>query len=96
MKRLERLTWRSSKRGIQQPPAERVLASQNPRRRFAGRDVMIVMLRYAAMLRPTLVTLVGSLSVAAVTATALSLFHDLDASVMILIWNVGISAKSRT
>jgi hypothetical protein len=53
---------------------------------------MIVMLRYAAMLRPTLVTLVGSLSVAAVTATALSLFHDLDASVMILIWNVGISA----
>jgi hypothetical protein len=53
---------------------------------------MIVMLRYAAMLRPTLVTVTGSLSVAAVTATALSLFHDLDASVMILIWNVGTSA----
>jgi hypothetical protein len=53
--------------------------------------VMIVMLRYAAMLRPTLVTIAGSLSVAAITATALSLFHDLEASVMILAWNVGIS-----
>jgi hypothetical protein len=53
---------------------------------------MIVMLRYAAMLRPTLVTITGSLSVAAITATALSLFHEIDASVMILIWNVGISA----
>ena len=52
---------------------------------------MIVMLRYAAMLRPTLVTMAGSLSVAAITATALSLFHDLEASVMILAWNVGIS-----
>jgi len=51
-----------------------------------------VMLRYAAMLRPTLVTITGSLSVAAITATALSLFHEIDASVMILIWNVGISA----
>jgi len=50
---------------------------------------MIVMLRYATMLRPTLVTVVGSLSVAAITATALSLFHSIDASVMILIWNVG-------
>ena len=53
---------------------------------------MILMLRYAAMLRPTLVTITGSLSVAAITATALSLFHEIDASVMILIWNVGISA----
>jgi hypothetical protein len=51
--------------------------------------VMIVMLRYAAMLRPTVVTMTGSLSVAAITATALSLFHSIDASVMILIWNLG-------
>jgi hypothetical protein len=53
---------------------------------------MVVMLRYAAMLRPILVTMTGSLSVAAITATALSLFHNLDASVMILIWNLGTSA----
>jgi hypothetical protein len=37
------------------------------------------------------VAVAGSLSVAAITATALSLFHDLDASVMILIWNLGTS-----
>ena len=52
---------------------------------------MVVMLRYAAMLRPTVVALTGSLSVAAISATALSLFHELDASVMILTWNLGIS-----
>lgn len=52
---------------------------------------LLVMLRYAAPLRPTAATLTGSLAVAAMTATALSLFHDLDASVMILVWNLGIA-----
>jgi hypothetical protein len=50
---------------------------------------MLVMLRYAAPLRPTAVTLMGSLAVAAITATALSLFHAMDATVMVLMWNVG-------
>ena len=50
------------------------------------------MLRYAAPLRPTAVSLTGSLAVAAITATALSLFHDLDATVMILMWNLGVAA----
>jgi hypothetical protein len=50
---------------------------------------MLVMLRYAAPLRPVATTLTGSLAVAATAATALSLFHELDASVMILIWNLG-------
>ena len=53
---------------------------------------MVVMLRYAAPLRPMSVTLTGSLAVAAITATALSLFHDLDATVMILMWNLGTAA----
>jgi len=53
---------------------------------------MLVMLRYAALLRPTAAAVSGSLSIAAMTATALSLFHELDASVMILTWNVGILA----
>ena len=53
---------------------------------------MLVMLRYAAPLRPTDVTLTGSLAVAAITATALSLFHTVDATVMILIWNLGTAA----
>lgn len=50
---------------------------------------MLVMLRYAALVRPTPVALMGGLAVAAVTATALSLFHSADASMMILMWNVG-------
>src|SRR5713226_7483259 len=39
---------------------------------------MLVMLRYAGPLRPTATTLTGSLAVAAITATALSLFHNFD------------------
>ena len=50
---------------------------------------MLVMLRYAALLRPLEVSVMGGLAVAALTAFALSLFHDLDATVMILIWNLG-------
>ena len=53
---------------------------------------MLVMLRYAAPLRPTAVTFMGSLSVAAITATALSLFHASDATLMIIMFNVGTAA----
>jgi hypothetical protein len=53
---------------------------------------MLVMLRYAAPLRPTAVTFMGSLAIAAITATALSLFHVIDATVMILMWNFGTAA----
>jgi hypothetical protein len=50
---------------------------------------MLVMLGYAAPLRPTAVTCMGSLSVAAITATALSLFHSGDATLMIIMFNIG-------
>jgi hypothetical protein len=53
---------------------------------------LAVMLRYAALLRPGTVTLAGALAVAAITSSALSLFHDLDATMMILIWNLGTAA----
>jgi hypothetical protein len=53
---------------------------------------MLVMLRYAAPLRPTAVTLMGSLAVAAIMATALSLCHALDATAMIIMWNLGTAA----
>jgi len=53
---------------------------------------ILVMLRYAALLRPLEVSVTGGLAVAALTAFALSLFHDLDATVMILIWNLGAAA----
>jgi hypothetical protein len=52
---------------------------------------MLVMLRYAAFLRPALVSAVSGLAVAAMTAFALSLFHDLEATAMVLIWNVGVA-----
>lgn len=50
---------------------------------------LLIMLRYAASLRPVAVTLIGSLAVAGITATALTLFHDMDATAMILVWNLG-------
>ncbi len=53
---------------------------------------LIVMLRHAAWLRPTAVTLTGGLAVAAMAATALSLFHNLDATIMVLVWNFGVAA----
>ncbi|HEY9568627.1 MAG TPA: DUF1109 domain-containing protein [Thalassobaculum sp.] len=54
--------------------------------------LMLVMLRHAAPLRPTAATLMGSLAVAAITAAALALFHVMDASAMILTWNLGTAA----
>lgn len=53
---------------------------------------MLIMLRHAALLAPARVGLSGGLAVAAVTATALSIFHAHDASVIILIWNFGTAA----
>lgn len=53
---------------------------------------LLLMLRYAAALRPTETVMTGALAVAAIAATALSLFHDIDATVMVLIWNFGIAA----
>ncbi len=53
---------------------------------------LLLMVRYAAALRPTETVMTGALAVAAIAATALSLFHDLDATIMILMWNIGVAA----
>ena len=50
---------------------------------------MLLMLRYAAPLRPSAVASMASLAVAGVTASALSLFHGLDATVLIPMWHLG-------
>jgi hypothetical protein len=50
---------------------------------------LLVMLRYVALLRSAAAAITASLAVAAIASTALSLFHDLDASAMILMWNLG-------
>lgn len=48
-----------------------------------------LMLRHAASLNPAPVIMAASLSVAGITATALTLFHPLDASLEILAFNIG-------
>jgi hypothetical protein len=53
---------------------------------------MLIMLRHAALLRPTAVSTAGGLAIAAMTSFALSLIHDFDATIMILIWNLGVAA----
>lgn len=53
---------------------------------------LIIMLRYAALVRSGPVAMMGGLAVAAITSTALALFHDLDATIMILVWNLGTAA----
>ncbi len=54
--------------------------------------VLLLMLRHSARLRPTEAMTMGSLSVAAITASGLIFFHSLDATMMILIWNLGVAA----
>jgi hypothetical protein len=54
--------------------------------------VMFWMLRHVAMFRTTGVTCVASLSIAALTASAITLLHEFNASVMILVWNLGTVA----
>lgn len=53
---------------------------------------MFWMLRHARRLRPTGPMLTGCVAVGALTATALSLLHEYDASLMILLWNFGAAA----
>jgi hypothetical protein len=53
---------------------------------------LLVMIRYAALLRPTASCVTGGVAIAATTSFALSLFHDLDATIMILLWNLGSAA----
>lgn len=53
---------------------------------------MLVMLRYIGRLSPTPVIMTGTLGVAVLTAIALSILHPLDASMMILVWNIGVTA----
>ncbi|WNC93151.1 DUF1109 domain-containing protein [Paraburkholderia sp. FT54] len=52
---------------------------------------MLIMLRHVARLSPGPVTMAGSLAVAAITAVALSILHPLDATAMVLLWNLGVA-----
>ena len=54
--------------------------------------ILVVMLRHTARLHPNTVAMMGGLASAGIAATALALFHELDASVMVLLWNLGVAA----
>jgi hypothetical protein len=45
------------------------------------------MLRHAATIRPNATAAAGALAAAALASAGLTLFHDLDSSIMILIWH---------
>lgn len=53
---------------------------------------MFAMLSHAARLHPRLVTMTAGLAVSAMTSTALSLLHEIDATLMVLAWNLGVAA----
>src|SRR6516162_11462288 len=59
---------------------------------FACGSNMLIMLRHVATLAPAPVLMTGSLAVSAPTAVVLSMFHPLDATVMIVLWNFGVAA----
>ncbi|MDN7876561.1 DUF1109 domain-containing protein [Burkholderia aenigmatica] len=52
---------------------------------------LLIMLRHTARLAPAPVAMTGSIAVSAITVVALSLYHPLDATMMILAWNVGLT-----
>jgi hypothetical protein len=54
--------------------------------------LIVAMLRRTAWLRPTPVAITGGLAVGGIAATAMSLLHALDATVMVLAWTLGVAA----
>ena len=54
--------------------------------------VLLAMLRHAARLHATLVGLMGGLATAGMASTALALLHEIDATVMVLLWHLGAAA----
>jgi hypothetical protein len=49
---------------------------------------LMAMLRHAARLRPYLVTVVGGIAVAALTAAALRAMNEPDATLLVIVWNL--------
>lgn len=50
------------------------------------------MLRHAGASRPVDTIVIGALGLAALSATGLSLYHDLDATLMIIVWHVVVAS----
>jgi hypothetical protein len=54
--------------------------------------VLLVMLHRTAWLDPSPVALMGGLAIAGTAATAMSVLHQLDATALVLLWNLGAAA----
>jgi len=54
--------------------------------------VLLVMLHRTAWLDPSPVALLGGVATAGIAATAMSILHPLDATVLVLLWNLGAAA----
>lgn len=57
--------------------------------------VSAFMLRHAARLQPSLVSLLAAIAVTGVASFALNLSHQLEASALVLNWNIGMAAIMR-
>jgi hypothetical protein len=54
--------------------------------------ILVLMLRHAARLDPVAVAVTGGLAVASIAATAVSVLHPLEATVLVLLWSLGLAA----
>jgi hypothetical protein len=54
--------------------------------------LLLAMLRHTAPVQPRILPAIGGLAVAGIAATSMSVLHELDATIMVLIWNLGAAA----
>jgi len=54
--------------------------------------LLLAMLRSTAWLDPSSVALMSGVAIAGIAATAMSILHQLDATVLVLLWNLGSAA----
>jgi hypothetical protein len=54
--------------------------------------ILLLMVRHAGAVRPVLTALLGALSAAALSAAGVSLVHDGETALMVLLWHVGAIA----
>jgi hypothetical protein len=54
--------------------------------------LLLAMLHHTAPVQPRMLPAMGGLAVAGIAATSMSILHALDATIMVLIWNLGAAA----
>jgi hypothetical protein len=54
--------------------------------------LLLAMLHHTAPVQPRILPAMGGLAVAGIAATSMSILHELDATIMVLLWNLGAAA----